>query len=79
MTIGCTTGSLLGGQFVELTGPVAELLDEARGCGAVVAGRRTAELMDHWGGSHNGLPIFVPSHRPPGPAARSGYPLVTLT
>ena len=33
--------------------------------------------MDHWGGSHNGLPIFVPSHRPPGPAARWGYPLVT--
>ena len=23
------------------------------------------------------LPIFVPSHRPPGPAARWGYPLVT--
>lgn len=66
-----------GGQFAELTGPVAELLDEARACGAVVAGRRTAELMDHWGGDHNGLPIFVPSHRPPGPAARWGYPLVT--
>jgi dihydrofolate reductase len=33
--------------------------------------------MDHWGGDHNGLPIFVPSHRPPGPAARWGYPLVT--
>lgn len=47
------------------------------GCGAVLAGRRTAELMDHWGGSHSGLPIFVPSHRPPGPAARWGYPLVT--
>ncbi|MGH3589156.1 MAG: dihydrofolate reductase family protein, partial [Pseudonocardia sp.] len=31
----------------------------------------------HWGGSHGGLPIFVPSHRPPGPAARFGYPLVT--
>jgi len=45
--------------------------------GAVVAGRRTAELMDHWGGDHAGLPIFVPSHRPPGPAARWGYPLVT--
>lgn len=33
--------------------------------------------MDHWGGSHHGVPIFVPSHRPPGPAARWGYPLVT--
>jgi len=47
------------------------------GAGAVLAGRRTAELMDHWGGDHGGLPIFVPSHRPPSPAARWGYPLVT--
>src|SRR5215204_1940210 len=55
----------------------AEFQDEMNACGAVLAGRRTAELMDHWGGDHNGLPIFVPSHRPPGPAARWGYPLVT--
>jgi len=66
-----------GGEFVELTGPVKQLMDELAGAGAVVAGRRTAELMDHWGGDHQGLPIFVPSHRPPGPAARWGYPLVT--
>lgn len=51
--------------------------DEWTAAGAVLAGRRTAELMDHWGGDHGGLPIFVPSHRPPGPAARWGYPLVT--
>ena len=57
--------------------PEEEFLDEWNACGAVVAGRRTAELMDHWGGSHNGAPIFVPSHRPPSPAARWGYPLVT--
>jgi dihydrofolate reductase len=66
-----------GGEFVQLTGPAAELVEEMRACGAVVAGRRTAELMDHWGGDHNGLPIFVPSHRPPPPPARWGYPLVT--
>ena len=66
-----------GGTFVELSGPVKELMDEMGEAGAVLAGRRTAELMDHWGGDHNGLPIFVPSHRPPGPAARWGYPLVT--
>ncbi len=47
------------------------------GAGAAVSGRRTAELMDHWGGSSNGDPLFVPSHRPPSPAARWGYPLVT--
>jgi dihydrofolate reductase len=57
--------------------PVEQFQQEWNAAGAVLAGRRTAELMDHWGGSHNGLPIFVPSHRPPGPAARWGYPLVT--
>ncbi|GLP64718.1 deaminase [Streptomyces sp. TUS-ST3] len=60
-----------------LSGPVAQFQDEWNAAGAVLAGRRTAELMDHWGGDHGGLPIFVPSHRPPGPAARWGYPLVT--
>lgn len=58
-------------------GPVAEFEAEWKATGAVLAGRRTAELMDHWGGSHSGAPIFVPSHRPPGPAARWNYPLVT--
>ena len=67
-----------GGEFVQLSGPVTELMEELNtSCGAVVAGRRTAELMDHWGGDHNGLPIFVPSHRPPPPPVRWGYPLVT--
>jgi dihydrofolate reductase len=66
-----------GGESGETSGPSREFMDEWNGAGAVLAGRRTAELMDHWGGDHNGLPIFVPSHRPPGPAARWGYPLVT--
>jgi len=57
--------------------PVKQFEDEWNAAGAILAGRRTAELMDHWGGSHGGLPIFVPSHRPPPPAARWGYPLVT--
>lgn len=43
---------------------VREFEAEWKAAGAVLAGRRTAELMDHWGGSHGGLPIFVPSHRP---------------
>jgi dihydrofolate reductase len=43
------------------SGPVAQFTDEWKAAGAVLAGRRTAELMDHWGGSHGGLPIFVPS------------------
>ncbi len=58
-------------------GPVRQFNAEWSAAGAVVAGRRTAELMDHWGGDHAGAPIFVPSHRPPSPAARWGYPLVT--
>jgi dihydrofolate reductase len=67
-----------GGESGQPSGPAGELLDEINATGAVVTGRRTAELMDHWGGDVlNGVPIFVPSHRPPGPAARWGYPLVT--
>ena len=56
---------------------VEQFQAEWTAAGAILAGRRTAELMDHWGGDHGGRPIFVPSHRPPGPAARWGYPLVT--
>ena len=44
--------------------------------GAVLAGRRTVEQVDHWGGDHRGRPVFVPSHRPPGPTV-ANYPLVT--
>ena len=65
-----------GGEPVQPSGPVGLLIDELKATGAVLVGRRTAELMDHWGGDHQGLPIFVPSHRPPGPAAVN-YPLVT--
>jgi dihydrofolate reductase len=59
-------------------GPAAALIDEVKETGAVLVGRRTAEIVDHWGGDHHGrgVPIFVPSHRPPPPSAAS-YPLVT--
>jgi dihydrofolate reductase len=58
------------------SGPSGELIDEIKTTGAVLAGRRTVEQVDHWGGDHHGVPIFVPSHRPPGPSVAS-YPLVT--
>ncbi|WP_336215251.1 dihydrofolate reductase family protein [Nonomuraea sp. LPB2021202275-12-8] len=60
------------------SGPAGEVLGEIAATGAVVAGRRTAEQVDHWGGDHNGqgVPIFVPSHRPPDPSV-ANYPLVT--
>jgi dihydrofolate reductase len=51
-------------------------ISEINATGAVLAGRRTAEQVDHWDGNHHGVPIFVPSHRPPGPSV-ANYPLVT--
>jgi dihydrofolate reductase len=64
------------GEFFRPGGAVGELVDEGNASGAVLVGRRTAEQVDHWGGDHHGMPIFVPSHRPPGPSA-ANYPLVT--
>ncbi len=59
-------------------GPAGQLIDEMNATGAILVGRRTAEFVDHWGGDHHGrgVPIFVPSHRPPGPSV-ANYPLVT--
>jgi len=71
--------------FASDAGPNAEstsgmgrqFLDEGKATGAVLAGRNTVEQVDHWGGDHHdGVPIFVPSHRPPGPSVAT-YPLVT--
>ncbi len=53
-----------------------QLKDEYEATGAVLVGRRTAEQVDHYGGDHHGVPIFVVSHRPPGPEV-ANYPLVT--
>lgn len=68
------------GEFFRPSGPAGELNDELNDAGAVLVGRRTAEQVDHWGGDHHGwgVPIFVPSHRPPGPTV-ANYPLVTYT
>ena len=57
-------------------GPASELHDEINATGAVLAGRRTVEQVDHWKGDHHGVPIVVVSHRPPGPSVAS-YPKVT--
>jgi dihydrofolate reductase len=64
------------GEFRRPDGPAGELVDEMNATGAVLAGRRTVEQVDHWKGDHHGVPIFVPSHRPPGPSV-ADYPLVT--
>ena len=64
------------GEYGRPAGPAGELFDEMNTYGAVLAGRRTAEQIDHWGGDRDGVPIFVVSHRPPGPSV-ADYPLVT--
>ncbi len=61
---------------IRSTGAAGELVDEINATGAVLAGRRTVEQVDHWKGDHHGVPIFVPSHRPPGPSF-ANYPKVT--
>ena len=63
------------GDFSRPSGAAGELYDEMRATGALLAGRRTVEQVDHWGGDHGGRPIFVVSHRPPGPSV-ANYPLV---
>jgi len=64
------------GRYGRPTGAAGELFDEWNATGAVLAGRRTVEQVEHWGGDHHGVPIFVVSHRPPSPAV-ANYPLVT--
>jgi dihydrofolate reductase len=65
------------GQYIRRqSGPAAVLWDEMDAFGAIVAGRRTVEQVDHWGGDRHGVRIFVPSHWPPGPSV-ANYPLVT--
>ncbi len=65
-----------GGEFFRPAGPEGQLIDEINATGAVLVGRRLAEQIDHWGGDHHGVPIFVVSHRPPSPSV-ANYPLVT--
>jgi dihydrofolate reductase len=63
-------------ESIDPSGTGKQFLDEINRTGAVVSGRNTVEQVDHWGGDHHGVPIFVVSHRPPGPSAAK-YPLVT--
>ncbi len=64
-------------ETVDASGVGSQFLDEIKETGAVLSGRNTVEQVDYWGGDHHdGVPIFVPSHRPPGPSIGK-YPLVT--
>lgn len=64
------------GELVRQSGPAGGLIEEMDAYGAIVAGRRTVEQVDHWGGDRHGVRIFVPSHRPPEPSV-ANYPMVT--
>ena len=44
--------------------------------GAVLAGRRTVEQVDHWGGDHHGCPDLRAQSPAAGPSV-ANYPLVT--
>jgi dihydrofolate reductase len=57
-------------------GAAGEMYDEMEATGAVLAGRRTVEQVDHYRGHHPGVPIVVVSHRPAPPSV-ADYPLVT--
>ncbi len=64
-------------ELIDQSGVAQQLIDEVMETGAVLSGRNTVEQADHWGGDHHdGVPIFVPSHRPPGSSVAT-YPLVT--
>lgn len=65
------------GELFRPAGPAGELLDEINATGAVLTGRNTAEQANHWSGDHHdGVKIFVVSHRAAGPTVAS-YPLVS--
>ena len=58
------------------SGPAGAMYDEMEATGAVLAGRRTVEQVDHYKGHHHGVPIVVVSYGPAPPSA-ADYPLVT--
>ena len=63
------------GESHRTDGVAGQINHEYSAVGAVLAGRRTAEQVDHWNGN-KGVPIYVVSHRPPDPSV-SKYPSVT--
>ena len=62
---------------VDPSGIRTQFLDEIKATGSILSGRHTVEQAGYWGGDHHdGVPIFVLSHRKPGPPVEK-YPLVT--
>ena len=62
------------------SGPSGAIFDEAMATRAVLVGRRTFDLAGGWNGDHHdGVPIIVPTHRPPDdpPSGRAKVTFVT--
>jgi dihydrofolate reductase len=61
--------------------PTAQAVHAEYGAtGAVLAGRRTYDLVNGWGGDHHdGVPMFILTHKPPDsvPEGRGTYTFVT--
>ncbi|WP_344150921.1 dihydrofolate reductase family protein [Kribbella yunnanensis] len=55
------------GSFGRPDGPAGAVWDEMHDTGAVFVGRRTAEQVDYYGGTHHGVPLFVLTRREPDP------------
>src|SRR5215471_2773273 len=66
---------LADGESGRPSGSAGDLVDQMTATGAVLVGRRTAEQAGHYKGDHNGVPIFVLSHRPAPPSV-ADYPMV---
>jgi dihydrofolate reductase len=57
-----------------------EVFDEVMATGAVIAGRRTFDLAGGWNGDHHhGVPIFVPTRRPPDDPPRGAATITFVT
>jgi dihydrofolate reductase len=56
-----------GGQKWRPRDPNSQIVfDEMLATGAVITGKRTGDFAGYWDGDHHeGVPIFVPTHRPP--------------
>jgi dihydrofolate reductase len=53
-------GASADGEIVRPSGPAGELFDEMDATGAVLAGRRTAEQIDHWKGDKRSSAVAPP-------------------
>ena len=69
-------------EWFRTSGRSTEVLDEAfETTGAIVAGRRTFDIAEGWGGSHpfRGVPVFVLTHRVPTRVPEGATPFTFIT